>query len=458
MSKNGINLKILLFIMVLLISTGVSCKCVSTDVRKQLKPITLEFWSTWDDSKVFVGLIEKYKEFHPNISINYRKLRYEEYEKMLLDAWVEGRGPDIFSIHNTWVPKYKTKIFPLPKKISMPYVSYQPPLPGCKRKTEEIIETKTIYSPTLADIKDNYVATVFADVILKDAKGVNQIYALPLSLDTLTLFYNRNLLDSANIPFPPADWDEFIEDVRLLTRLDIDKKIIQSGTAMGTFDNVDRAFDIISLLIMQNGGNLYNFGDSRTLEALNFYLDFASPDSEIYTWNNKMPNSLDAFMEGKLAFFFGYSYYIPIIKAKSPTLNFAVSNIPQVDLSHPINYANYWVQTVFKNSKHPKEAWDFLLFLNKEENIKQYLKQTGKPTALRNLVKDQESNSQIKPFVSQVLSADSWHNITNFNYVEESFKEMFEKFYIKGPNEEKSREEKLKILVGLVNKKIQRAR
>jgi len=101
MSKNGINLKILLFIMVLLISTGVSCKCVSTDVRKQLKPITLEFWSTWDDSKVFVGLIEKYKEFHPNISINYRKLRYEEYEKMLLDAWVEGRRPDIFSIHNT---------------------------------------------------------------------------------------------------------------------------------------------------------------------------------------------------------------------------------------------------------------------------------------------------------------------------------------------------------------------
>lgn len=427
--KKRSSLKILLLLIVLLMSTGLRCKCVSQDVRNQLKPITLEYWGVWNESKNLEPIIAAYQAIHPNITVHYKKLRYEEYERMLLDAWAEGRGPDVFSIHNTWVPKYQSKIAVMPKKYDMPYVTYEAPLPGCDRKTEEIVEVETKITPTPTDIKRDYSGTVYYDVLLRDENGSMGIYALPLSLDTLALFYNIDLLDRENIPFPPSDWDEFIEDVRLLTKVDVDQNIIQSGAAMGTYDNIERAFDILSLLLMQNGGSLDELGDARTTEALNFYLDFANPDKEIYTWNNKMVNSLDAFVEGKLAFFFGYSYHIPMIKAKAPTLNFSVSSVPQINLSKPINYANYWVETVYKRGKYTKEAWDFILFLSKQENVKKFLKETKGPTALRSLIKEQENDPQIKPFAAQILTAESWHGYSNFNYIEEGFQEMFESIY-----------------------------
>ncbi|MCD4705790.1 extracellular solute-binding protein [bacterium] len=431
--KTNFKFKILLLVFALLLTSGFQCKCVSWETKEQLSPITLEFWGVWDNSDVFEGIISKYNEIHPNINVQYRKLRYEEYENALLNAWAEGKGPDIFSIHNTWTVKYKNKIAYLPKEIELPYISYKPPLPGCKRATEQVIEVKKKASPLVSDIKNDYVEAVYYDVVFKDEKGKSQIYALPLFLDTLVLFYNRDLLDSANIVFPPADWDEFSEDVRILTKYDVNREIIQSGTAMGTFDNIERSLDILSLLMLQNGVDLNALTSKqyfqRTLEALNFYLDFASPEREVYSWNNDMLNSLDVFAQGKVAFFFGYSYHISLLQAKAPTLDFKIAPVPQVNLSQPVNYANYWNQTVFKRSEHIDEAWNFILFMNEEKNVKKYLEKTKRPTALRSLIEEQENNLQIKPFVSQVLTADCWHGYEKFNYIETVFQEMFDRIY-----------------------------
>ena len=189
-----------------------------------------------------------------------------------------------------------------------------------------MIEFRKTPLPSLVDIKNDFAETVYQDIIFKDDEEKSRIYALPLSLDTLVLFHNRDLLNRANIPYPPSDWEEFIENTRALTITDEEqKKVIQAGAALGTFNNIERAFDIIALLMMQNGSDLNDLNSDQALEALNFYLDFASPGREIYTWNNDLPNSLDAFAQGQLAFFFGYSYHIPIIKSKSPALNFSIS-------------------------------------------------------------------------------------------------------------------------------------
>jgi ABC-type glycerol-3-phosphate transport system substrate-binding protein len=56
--------------------------------------------------------------------------------------------------------------------------------------------------------------------------------------------------------------------------------------------------------------------------ALNFYTDFANPVKEVYSWNNTLDNSVNAFASGKLAIMFGYSYHLETIKALSPKLNF----------------------------------------------------------------------------------------------------------------------------------------
>jgi len=69
------------------------------------KPVTLEFWSVFDDTDQYASLIGKFQQTYPWIEINYKKFTYEKYEQKLLEAWATGKSPDIFSIHNTWLPK-----------------------------------------------------------------------------------------------------------------------------------------------------------------------------------------------------------------------------------------------------------------------------------------------------------------------------------------------------------------
>ncbi len=80
-----------------------------------------------------------------------------------------------------------------------------------------------------------------------------RVFGLPLGVDTLAVFYNRDLLNAAGIATPPATWTQFQEAVVKLTRVSAGDVIAQSGAALGTSRNVERAFDILSLLMLQNG-------------------------------------------------------------------------------------------------------------------------------------------------------------------------------------------------------------
>lgn len=99
----------LFLLLVFVVTMGAGCSSKKA-TQKNLERVTLNYWRVWDGEDNFKPLIEAYNKSQPNVLINYRQLSYEEYEAALLDAWAEDRGPDIFSIQNTWVRKYETKI------------------------------------------------------------------------------------------------------------------------------------------------------------------------------------------------------------------------------------------------------------------------------------------------------------------------------------------------------------
>lgn len=308
-------------------------------------------------------------------------------------------------------------------------------------KKEVIPELRTTPSITLKALKDNFVDAVSYDVILDDGL----VYGLPLSVDTLAMYYNRDLFNNAGISQPPQFWNkEFLQDVKKLTKQDPKGGIVQAGVALGGGNNINRFNDILSVLMMQNGAvmmdrnqvtfnvvplvsrdNNYNPG----LEALRFYTDFANPTKESYTWNDELPNSLEMFMSGNLAIMFSYSYDLPTIKAQAPKLNFSVAKLPQIEGAPPtnVNFANYWVEVVSKKSEHQNEAWDFIQFMVKEEQAKSYLEKTKRPTALRSLVASQRTDNEIGVFADQVLTAKSWYKGKNILAAEAAIREMIER-------------------------------
>jgi len=428
---------IILGLLIAVITTaGFGCKTVSKDVQQKMQPITLNYWRVWDGPDDFDPLIQAYQAMHPFITINYRKLTYDEYEQALLDALAEDRGPDIFSIQNTWVKKYQTKISPMPETISMVY-----PIVKGTLKKETIPELRTTKSTTVADVKNNFVDTVYTDVVFPE-NGVNKIYGLPLSVDTLGMYYNKDLLNNAGIAELPLFWNkDFQQDVKKLTKQDLKGDLIQSGVALGGSQNIERSADVVAALMMQNGAQMmdgttvtFNVippifrerGYNPGMEAVRFYSDFANPSKEVYTWNNQLDNSLKRFIDGKLAIFFGYSYHLPIIQAQAPKLNFAIAKFPQIE-GNPTeaNVANYWVETVSNKSKYKNEAWDFIQFMTtKPDQVKKYLDKTKHPTALRSLIPEQVNNDDLKVFANQLLIAKSWYQGKDFPSAEKAMNEM----------------------------------
>ena len=245
-------------------------------------------------------------------------------------------------------------------------------------------------------------------------------------------------MDKAGIAEAPKTWDEFVEAVKRVTKLDKDGKIIQSGTSLGTGKNIDNAFDIVSALMMQNGvtmagpsgaigfaGGLEKAGPKHpALQALYFYTDFARPTKEVYSWNETESNAFDAFVRGKTAFYFGFAYDYGRIKTRAPDLNFETMPLLKLNPSTQANVANYWLQSVVKKSKKQNEAWDFIRYLSTADNLKKYSDAVKLPSPLRIHLKAEQNDPVLANFASQLLVAKNWYKGKDIGAAEKGFENM----------------------------------
>lgn len=422
-----------------LITTGQGCGGPSATELKATQPVTITIWRVFDDDDTLREIMNAYRALHSNVSFKYRQMRVDEYKEELLRAFAEGTGPDIFSIHNTWLNEFQSLIGPLPVSLTIPYVEVR----GSVKK-ETIITLREEASLTPAQVRRDFVDAVAKDVVKSyqpnpQATPQERIFGLPLYLDTLAMFYNKDLLNAAGIAEPPTTWTQFQEAVIALTTIGIDDIIVQSGAALGGSDNVERAFDIVSLLMMQNGTPMIDARGRCTIgwedranktvpgaDAVRFYTDFANPLKEVYSWNSRQPNSFDAFTSGKTAFFFGYSYHLPQIRARAQKLNFAVAPIPQIGGGRTVNFANYWVETVSKATANANWAWDFVQFASEADQVQSYLKNANRPTARRDLINSQIDDEDLGPFVSQLLTAESWYKGKDIEVAEQAFLDLID--------------------------------
>lgn len=368
--------------------------------------VELVWWKPFDDPRIVQPLIEEFNRANPNVRISYVQKNIETYEDELVDALAAGRGPDIFSIHNDWLGKHQDKLVPAPATII-----------------------------SLREFRDSFVQAASSDLVADD-----KVYALPLAVDVLALYYNKDLLASAGIPRPPASWEELVNLIPRLTVQDNLGNFVKSAVALGTADNINRAPDILGLLMLQNGTPFYSPGkelatfdqvvrsgeatSSPGARALEFYTQFASPAKTTYTWNNRSNNSIEAFSSGRVAMILSYSYLKPTLAEKAPFLNYAVAGVPQIDpAGTKVNYANYWAEGVAKQSQHQEAAWQFLKFITKKEVLGRYYEVQKQPSSRIDILETQLADPDIGVFAENALSARSFYKPSS-DAVEQIFVQM----------------------------------
>lgn len=353
-------------IVVLLILGFVLFKFITP--RGQSGPVTLVYWDFWDENSIRPALTE-FEKIHPNTRITYIFQSKINYRSRVTTQIKEGLGPDVFPIHNSWLPMFRADLVPAPNSIF-----------------------------SMTDFKNT-----FYPVATESFVSGNLIYAIPLGIDGLALFVNEDILSAGGVAVPKS-WSDFIPAATKLTVKDSSGQIKTAGASIGTTENIDYWSDLLGLMLQQQQTvDLENPATSAGTEVATFYTGFVT-DPTKKVWDVNLPTSAEMFTTGRLAFYFASFEKAAEIKNANPSLKFKIVPVPQLP-GRNISWASFWGETVSARSTHQKEAWELAKFLTSKEISKAF----AIPNARVDLAIEYANDPLMGAFVSQGPYYKFWY-------------------------------------------------
>lgn len=353
-------------------------------------------WGTFQNS-VFKNSIDAIGAVNKDVTVIYKKQNQVTYQQDLIEAFANGVGPDLFIITPDMIQKNDNFIY------KIPYASYPE-----KTFTDTFIEGANIYL---------------------DKTGV---IGMPLVVDPMVLYYNKDILTNENIIIDPKtymSWDQLFTMNPTLTKRDNSGTISRSMIALGQYNNVNNAKDILATLLVQNDNSIVerseigynsilanNTSNSTVspIEAiLQFYVQFSNPTNSAYSWNRSLPNSLDMFTQSKLAFYIGSASELFNIQDINHNLSFDVTQIPQMkDTTKKRTLGEIYAIVVSKKSTNITSAFQIAGELSQGENAKSIAVETSLPPASKALLVSEKptgpGSNFLSTFFSSALIARSW--------------------------------------------------
>lgn len=357
-------------------------------------------WGVLPKANIDAG-IEPFRIKGRDPSFTYIEFAEEGFEQAILKAIAEGNGPDAI-------------IFP-------DYMYYS-----------QINKLLTIPNETVT-------AEVYKNTYLDIARGFTVqggIKAFPLLIDPLVMYYNVDLLKSEGILIPPKDWVEFSNLTEKVVRRQDNGIIDRAYTALGEYDNVDHAKDILFAMLSQidvdlsfydEGLSAYTSGLTKnqkqktgneqsasalSRQALIYYTEFANPTKSSYTWNKSFASSREAFLAGDLAIYFGPGSEVEYMKTRNPNLNFAIASIPQAYQQKKVTKGKIYSLGFLVTSKNANATYqDVMSFFNTYELNDSLANSIGLASARRDVLlnsKTAKTNPDIAVINNSAIFAETW--------------------------------------------------
>lgn len=157
--------------------------------------VEISFWNgfTGPDGRTMLRMIRDFNEAHPDVRVTMQRMAWATYYNKLMVACIDGRGPDLFIIHASTLPRMERAGFISP--------------------AEDFYDE--VEGPPLSD---------FDPHLLEQLEFGGHLLGLPLDIHPQGLYGNVDLLREAGFVDEegnarlPADREEFLELARLGNR------------------------------------------------------------------------------------------------------------------------------------------------------------------------------------------------------------------------------------------------
>ena len=233
---DAVDLRRKLTVFATLISLGAAAACGGSGSSgdKSGGTVTLSFWNgfTGGDRPGVEHLVDEFNKSHPKIHVNMQIMPWDVFYQKLLPAYGAGNGPDITAMSANQLSQYAAK---------------------------------RVFQPLDDAFGGGLDKSKIVPGALEAGRFAGKQYGLPANFTPLLLYYNKKLFKEAGIAAPPADWNEWIADLKKLTKgRGPGGKPAQYGMAMGTHETVE---GIPILLSGQGGGVIAADGRTVTLDS-----------------------------------------------------------------------------------------------------------------------------------------------------------------------------------------------
>ncbi|MBX4195393.1 extracellular solute-binding protein [Candidatus Parcubacteria bacterium] len=323
------------------------------------------------------------------LSFSYTEKPEGKLSADFTEALAEGNGPDLIILPLENLLKDKNKLMLIPNASVKP---------------------------------SDFVSTFIKEgELFETAEGT---YALPMYIDPMVLYWNRDLFAKASLATPPVYWDQIYDYISKLTVRDNAGNITQSAIALGEAKNIPHAKEVLSLLMLQAGtpividsgiglraGLIDSFGQSviPAQAALDFYTQFANPQKSFYGWNRSLVTADTHFASGKSAMYLGFASERPVLKAKNPTADIAVAPVPQSRVSSKvITFGRIYGVAIARSARDGAAALSGVLALASKESAAALSGATPLVPARRDLLSQKPVDPFGSVFYGAALQARGW--------------------------------------------------
>ncbi len=342
------------------------------------------------DRGALAPLIESLnKEHESSFKLTLVEKEARTIEADLVEALASGRGPDLIIL------PHETILAQAERLLAIPYQSY-----------------------SRRDYQDTYLE---AGEIFAAAEG---LLAIPLFVDPLVMYYDKDKLDSSALAQPPDTWTKLLSMAPVLREKDERGKLRRGALPLGEFNNIPNAKELLALLMMQAGNPIVETGDDGQIHstlnelrgyatapavfALNFFLQFADPAKSTYSWDGSFPQAPDAFSQGRAVFYLGSASEYPTLRLKNPHQNFDVALMPQRGDGPRLTSGELYGVAVIKQGTNQTAAFKAAYALTAQASARQLSQALALPPARRDLLVAPPQDPTLAIFYRSAIMMRAW--------------------------------------------------
>jgi multiple sugar transport system substrate-binding protein len=309
---------------------------LSPEVPDPSEPVTISFASWVGDSATMMGLRDQFQELHPNITVEFVNVPFEQIEQKLTTQIAGGNPPDTAFLSSGSVAAFASRNALVPLD---PYIE-----------------------KSIAVDPDDYVDAFRVSVIFED-----QMYALPINGESTALFYRTDLFEAAGISEPPGTWEAFEEAAQALT-------IAEERQYGYILFAPEAAYNWFPWL-WQAGGSLLSEDGQEVLWdseagklAAEFYVglrEYSPPDY----FNSNAYDGRVAFATGQVGMYMAGSWLISVLQSEFPDIEGKWTTAPLPRQERCATTIAGDALLIFAQSDKQDAAWKWIEFLSAPQNM-----------------------------------------------------------------------------------------